>query len=124
MYIDYLYYVNNSSDIIPDAAFARCEFRARKIVDKHTFGRVKRMAVVPEAVRRLMVELVTLESTQGGSIKDNPALSSFSNDGYSETIADPLTAETVKQIEEELIHEYLCDEVDDEGTPLLYMGVV
>ena len=51
------------------------------------------------------------------------AVTSFSNDGYSETYADPLTRERVKEIECELISEYLSEETDDHGTPLLYLGV-
>lgn len=124
MYIDIAYYVNGGGKVnMDDAAFSRNEFRARKIVDRYTQGRVKNMAQVPEAVKRLMVELVTLESTQGAEITENQAVQSFSNDGYSETYADPLTAERVKEIEYELIAEYLSDEVDDKGTPLLYLGV-
>lgn len=124
MYIDIAYYIaNGGKENMTDVTFSRCEFRARKLVDRLTQGRVKEMAVVPEAVKRLMVELITLESTQGAEIAENQAVTSFSNDGYSETYADPLTAERVKEIECELICEYLSDEVDDHGTPLLYLGV-
>lgn len=124
MYIDISYYESNGGKgVMTDDAFRRYVFRAQKIVDRYTQGRVKKMAVVPEAVKRLMVELVTLESTQGAEIAENQAVQSFSNDGYSETYADPLTAERVKQIECELIMEYLSDEVDDDGTPLLFLGV-
>ena len=124
MYIDLVYYQQNGGkQDMTDAAFARDEFRARKMVDKLTQGRIKNMAKTPEAVKRLMVELVSLESTQGSKITENQAVTSFSNDGYSETYADPLTRERVKEIECELISEYLSEETDDEGTPLLYLGV-
>ena len=124
MYIDLTYYKQNGGKAdMTDAAFSRNEFRARKLVDQRTQGRVKNMAQVPEAVKRLMVELVTLESTQGAELTENQAVSSFSNDGYSETYADPLTADRVKEIEIDLVEEYLSDETDDDGTPLLYLGV-
>lgn len=124
VYIDNAYYVSGGGKAnMDDVAFSRSEFRARKIVDRYTQGRVKNMAQVPEAVKRLMVELVTLESTQGAEISENQAVQSFSNDGYSETYADPLTVERVKQIEYDLVMEYLSDEVDGEGTPLLFLGV-
>lgn len=123
MYIDLNYYLANGGREMTEAAFSRNEFRAGKLVDKLTQGRLKNMAEVPETVKRLMVELVALESTQGAEIAENQAVTSFSNDGYSETYADPLTAERVKEIECELISEYLSDEVDDNGTPLLYLGV-
>ena len=124
MYIDTLYYKSNGgkSDMT-DAAFYRNEFRARKLVDRLTQNRVKNMAEPPEAVKRLMVELVSLESTQGAEIAENQPVTSFSNDGYSETYADPLTAERLKEIECNLVLEYLSEETDDRGIPLLYLGV-
>lgn len=124
MYIDLTYYLQNGGKAdMTDAAFSRSEFRARKLVDKFTQGRVKNMATVPEAVMRLMVELIALEVTQGAEIAENQVVTSFSNDGYSETYADPLTTERVKEIEVGLIFEYLSEETDDDGTPLLYLGV-
>ena len=123
MYIDLTYYMENGGKEMTDAAFSRVEFRARKIVDRFTQGRVQRMSAIPEAVKRLMVELVTLEATQGAAVQENQAVTSFSNDGYSETYADPLTGERVKEIEGELVLEYLSEETDDNGTPLLWLGV-
>lgn len=124
MYIDLAYYKETGGKAdMTDAAFSRNEFRARKLVDKLTQGRVKNMTAVPEAVKRLMVELVTLENTQGAEVTVGKCVTSFSNDGYSETYADPLTGEQVKEIECDLVSEYLSEETDDEGTPLLYLGV-
>ena len=124
MYIDLSYYTGNGGAEMTAAAFSRLEFRARKIVDRITQGRVKEMPEPPEAVKRLMVELVTLEATQAAELVENQPVTSFSNDGYSETYAQPMTAETVKQIELDLIVEYLADERDHNSTPLLYLGVV
>lgn len=124
MYIDLNYYLANGGTAMDDAAFNRNEFRARKIVDRLTQGRVKAMETVPEAVKRLMVEMVTLEATQGAAALENQPVTSFSNDGYSETYAQPMTAETVKGIEMDLVVDYLADESDNQGTPLLYLGVV
>lgn len=123
MYIDLSYYLGNGGTEMTDAAFYRAEYRSRKIVDRFTQGRVKAMAEVPEAVQRLMVELITMEAGQGAELLENQPVASFSNDGYSETYADPLTAERVAEIEEDLVLEYLSDETDDAGTPLLYLGV-
>lgn len=123
MYIDFTYYLANGGGEMSEAAFFRNEFRARKLVDRLTQSRVQNMAVVPEAVKRLMVELVSLEENQGAELAQHQAVTSFSNDGYSETYADPLTGERVKEIECDLILEYLSEEVDDRGVPLLYLGV-
>lgn len=123
MYIEIGYYLANGGTEMDDAVFYRNEYRARKIVDRLTQNRVAKMQNVPEAVQRLMVELVTLEATQGAAALDNQPVSSFSNDGYSETYAQPLTAEMVKQLEMDLVVDYLAEETDDNGTPLLYLGV-
>lgn len=123
MYIDLTYYKENGGKEMTDAAFPRNEFRARKLVDRVTQNRVTKMQTVPEAVKRLMVELITMEDTQGAAVMDNQAVTSFSNDGYSQTFADPLTADRVKEIENDLIEEYLSGETDDNGVPLLYLGV-
>lgn len=123
MYIDRTYYKANGGTEMDDAAFSRNEYRARKIVDRLTQNRVTKMEQVPEAVQHLMVELVTLEATQGAAALENQPVSSFSNDGYSETYAQPLTAEMVKQLEMDLVVDYLAEETDDNGTPLLYLGV-
>ena len=123
MYIDLIYYQENGGKEMTEAAFSRNEFRARKLVDRLTQGRVKDMAEVPEAVKRLMVELVSLEENQGAELTAHQAVTSFSNDGYSETYADPLTGERVKEIECALVLEYLSEEVDDNGVPLLFLGV-
>lgn len=123
MYIDHGYYLANGGREMTEAAFSRNEFRARKLVDTLTQGRVKKMAEVPEAVQRLMVELVTMEENQGANLVEHQAVTSFSNDGYSESYADPLTADRVKELEADLVYQYLSDETDDGGTPLLYLGV-
>lgn len=123
MYIELGYYLSEGGTEMTDAAFSRAEYRARKIVDRFTQGRVKTMAEVPEAVQRLMVELVSLEAGQGANLLDEKPVTSFSNDGYSESYADPLTADRVAEIEADLVLEYLSDETDDTGTPLLYLGV-
>lgn len=123
MYIDLTYYKHNGGKEMTEAAFAGAEFRARKLVDRYTQNRVRSMESVPEAVQRLMVELVTLEFTQGAAVLENQTVSSFSNDGYSETYAEPLTAERIRELENELILTYLLGEQDDNGVPLLWLGV-
>ena len=88
-----------------------------------TQGRIQKMKAVPETVKRLMVELIGLEIGQGAEATERKSVTSFSNDGYSETFADPLTGEQVKELECNLVSEYLSGETDDAGTPLLYLGV-
>lgn len=124
MYIDFDYYMSNGgSNEVDIAAFSRQEFRAEKIVDRYTANRIRSMASIPEAVQRLMVELVNIERAQGSVAVETPVIQSFSNDGYSESYAEPATVERVKEIEGNLILEYLSGEMDDNGVPLLWLGV-
>lgn len=124
MYIDLEYYLSNGgTGGNTSAVFARNEFRARKLVDKATQNRVAKMREVPEAVKLLMVELIQMEENQGAKVMETQPVTSFSNDGYSETYADPLTADRVKELEFDLINQYLAGECDDDGVPLLYLGV-
>jgi hypothetical protein len=123
LYIDLSYYKNNGGKTVEDTAFPKLEFRARMMLDRLTQGRIQKMKAVPETVKRLMVELIGLEIGQGAELTERKSVTSFSNDGYSETYADPLTGEQVKEIQCNLVSEYLSEETDDEGTPLLYLGV-
>ena len=124
MYIDYTYFsANGGSPDITESAFPLIEYRARKLVDRMTQKRVGSMAAVPEAVMRLMVELVNIESVSGSAAITASTVASFSNDGYSETYAEPATAQVITAAESALIHDYLAGEMDDNGTPLLYLGV-
>jgi len=122
MYITYAFFTDNGGSTVTEAAFPPLEYRARKLVDRLSQGRVQRMASVPEAVQRLMVELVNVESVGGSQTVLAPAVSSFSNDGYSETYAAPATLENIEAAETALIRQYLAGECDDAGTPLLWLG--
>lgn len=95
-------------------AFSRLEFKARKIIDQHTFGRLMELTEQSETVKRLMFELMTVEQKE-----ENGVIQSVSNDGYSETYA------TVNNEQKStvLIAAYLSEEKTEDGTPLLYRGV-
>lgn len=101
--------------------FRRCEYRARKVVDMYTFGRIGKMAEVPEAVKRLMVELINLEMFADAA-RRGEQVKSFSNDGYSESY-ETFSLTTIEQIQRDTVTCYLLNEEDDNGTPLLYTGV-
>lgn len=124
MYIEYNYFIGNGgSGDVTEAAFTSIEYRARKLLDRMTQKRVQSMAAVPEAVQRLMVELINIENVGGSQSVTDPAVASFSNDGYSETYAEPITVEVILAAENKLIREYLASENDDNGVPLLWAGV-
>lgn len=123
LYSEYVAYGGNLSE----AAFNRVEFKARKIVDQKTFGRLKNETVISEPVKRLMFELVnTIRNLDTEGIDYQPLIASESNDGYSISFysGSIMTIEQKQKIISNMIDEYLADEVDSNGTPLLYCGAL
>lgn len=98
---------------LAETEFNRFEFRAERLIDNNTQGRLKNADTVPEAVKRCMLELVTYLSKTAEN-GDNSAVASFSNDGYSVTYAEQKTA---AQQTYDIIYDYLAD------TDLMYCGV-
>lgn len=114
MYIDYSEYTEMGGTL-SDVAFFRLEFKARTLIDQHTFGRVKALTETPESVKKLMFELISVEERE-----ENGVIQSVSNDGYSETYA----VVNNEQKSTCLIAAYLAQEKTADGTPLLYRGVM
>ena len=114
MYLTYDEY-REMGGSVTEAAFSRWEYKARKRIEEATFRRLDGVTEVPEAVRRLMFELIALaeEEARGG------AVSYVSNDGYSETYSVTGTEERTGS----LIASYLAGEKTADGVPLLYCGV-
>lgn len=98
---------------LAETEFNRFEFRAERIIDNNTQGRLKNVDTIPEVVGKCMYELTTYLSNTAKN-GDNSAVSSFSNDGYSVTYSEQKTA--AQQIYD-IIYDYLAD------TDLLYCGV-
>lgn len=119
-YEDYLAFERHDIIVCQDE-FAEREFRAEKTVQKYTQGRAGRMERPSEAVKRLMVELIRLDASTASARSGAPLLRSFQTDGYSESY-ELASREDIAFLEEELVDQYLTDETDDNGTPLLYRG--
>lgn len=98
---------------LTEAEFNRLEYRAERLIDNATQGRIKGTDSIPEAVKRCAFELVLYlaATAESGSAA---AVSGFSNDGYSVTYAEQKSAE--QQIYG-IIYDYLAD------TDLMYCGV-
>lgn len=123
MYLDYETYVSMDGDVV-EAAFPRLSYLAGKKIDRYTQNRVQAMRAVPEAVQRCMAELINaMGQSDPTETASTAPLSGFSNDGYSESYAKPLTAESLESALYGIICDYLASESDDNGTPLLYLGV-
>lgn len=114
MYLTFEEYTHLGGQIDCETAYNPLEFKACKLIDMHTFGRLSGLADQNEAIQRLIVELVDLYVAE-----ESNAVSSISNDGYSETY----TVIEYEKKAEHLIYEYLSTETYADGTPLLYRGV-
>lgn len=107
---------------LDETAFARLEFKAEKLVDNETFGRLKKESEISETVKRLIFELIGLNAnTDATSENYTPQQTSEGNDGYSMSFAAGtiMTIEMADAKAKQLIAEYLADEKDSKGTPLL-----
>ena len=81
------------------------------------------MAEVPEAVRLCMLSLIGIDRKAGVEAQvENPVVTSFNNDGYSESFGKALSAEDAEKSMSASIRSMLWGETNDAGVPLLYRG--
>lgn len=118
-------YLQGRSPAVPDTDFPFWEKQAERIIDSHTFDRIKaNNNLLTEDVKNCTCELTELlyradEASQSASGYGGP-LSSYSNDGESGTIdlsRSVYTEEGKRNKCREIICRYLGN------TPLLYQGV-
>lgn len=118
-------YLQGRSPAVPDAEFPFWEKQAERIIDSHTFDRIKaNNSLLTDDVKDCTCELTELlyradKASQNASDYGGP-LSSYSNDGESGTIdlsRSIYTEEGKRNKCREIIGRYLGN------TPLLYQGV-
>jgi len=93
-------------------------FEAEAKVKAVTYGRIDENNV-SKAVKMCIAKLVNLYA-KADIMNDN--VSSYSNDGVSKSFVT-LSREDYEKAIDAAIRTYLANEVDSEGTPLLYLGV-
>ena len=109
---------------LSETDFTVMEFKCRKRIDKLTDCRVQKMSSVPEAVKFCMMSLIKLESAAGTEAQvENPVVTSFSTDGYSESYGKAMGASEASTAMNSTVYSMLYGELDDNGVPLLYRGV-
>ena len=108
------------------AAFAALEPRARGRVDALTYGRLRGMQAVPEAVKdAMMCAIGVMDSCGAEALAAASVQASFATDGYSESYQG--AGERVLAAQRALDREIgtlLAGLTDDEGVPLIYAGGV
>jgi hypothetical protein len=105
-------------------AFNRFETRACGAIDNATHNRVECMEKVPNKVKALCRDLIEYFANDFGSSKQVSSRSqSAGGVSESESFVIRSIAERAGEIDD-MIKDYLLNEVDDKGTPLLYRGAV
>lgn len=123
MYLTYDEY-KKYGGALSETDFIVLEFKCRKRIDRLTDCRVQNMASVPEAVKLCMMSLIKLENTVGIEAQaENPVVTSYNTDGYSESYGKALGASEASQAMNKTVLSMLYGELDDNGVPLLYRGV-
>lgn len=119
-YAEYQSYGGTASE----SDFNLLEFRARKRIDYLTASRIQNMSEVPEAVKLCMLSIMNIDSKCGAEAQaDNPVVTSFSTDGYSESYGKAMSAQDAEKSMSTSIRSMLWGEEDDNGVPLLYRGL-
>lgn len=119
-YAEYTKYGGTASE----AEFTTLEFRARKRIDRLTASRVQNMSSVPTDVKLCMMSLIEIDRKAGVEAQvNNPVVTSFNTDGYSETYGKALSVADVDKSMSAAIKSMLWGVTDDNGVPLLYRGV-
>lgn len=108
---------------IEDELYDRLEYRAEMFLKHATYGRILHMQEVPACVQRLMFELIELYNAQTAASGNMFGVTSASNDGISVSYGNEMTNSSVKSQAYALVKDYLSDQADDNGVPLLYKGV-
>ena len=103
---------------LSETDFRRYEYRAEKLIDEETFDRLKRYNPIPEAVKRLAFELVTL--VQKADVT-NDNVSSEQVGSWHRTYKSVSQA-SYTRAGKSIIRTYLTGICDDAGIPLLYRG--
>ena len=115
MIISYEEYKNYGGNL-DKAAFNIYGYEAERKLISETHGRIKK---ITEAILRCFVRLTDIVAKSDMS-KDK--VTSWSNDGVSQSVKD-VSAEEYSAMMDDIIKVYLSEEVDENGTPLLCLGV-
>ena len=120
-YLTYEEY-SNMGGICDLTAFNRNIDRACGIIDNATHNRIECMAEVPQRAKALCRDLVEYLANDFGSSKQ------VSNHSQSAGGVSESESFVIRSIEErageidDMVKDYLLNDVDDNGTPLLYRG--
>ena len=111
----------NLGGVLDIAAFKRNLTRASGIIENFTFGRIEKMKEVPSNAKELCRDLV--EYFHENLSSNHLSSRSQTAGGVSESESYASFQEQSAKIQS-LVSDYLANEKDDNGTPLLYSGCI
>lgn len=125
MYLTHEEWTRMGGEVIDALQYSRMEFKARKMIDRLTYGRVVNEEPVREAVKYCAFDLIRAmaadEATAGASGRE---IASMSNDGVSVTYASGSNASgSISTRYAQIARGWLQGEMTACGLPLLYAGV-
>lgn len=103
--------------VLDEAAFNIFGYEAWRKINKETFGRIKE---ITEPVGRCITRVTELCSKADLT---EEKMASWSNDGLSASFQNVSQSDYIAKIDA-VIRDYLSEETDESGTPLLYLGGV
>lgn len=109
---------------LEEMPFNILSFKAQKIIDKHTSGRLKSLTEQAKEVKMCVFDLMKVLESYDTVIK-NTGISSENTDGYSVSYG-AISSENAKSMTADInncIRSWLADCKLDDGTPYLYCGV-
>lgn len=119
-YLDYQEYVS-AGGICDTTAFNRNIDRACGIIDNATHNRIECMEEVPQRARALCRDLIEYLVENNGikvlTSKSQSAGGVSESESYATKTADDIYGDI-----QNMVYDYLGNETDDNGTPLLYRG--
>ena len=115
MYLTYDEYRTYGGGLDNTAFFVHA-YEAEMKVNAATHGRIK---IATEPIKRCIARLTDIMAQADIS---TDKVTSWSNDGVSQSIKD-VSADDYNAKINSIIRDYLSNEVDDKGVPLLYLGV-
>ena len=101
---------------LDETAFKIYEYEAEMKVNAATHGRIK---TATEPIKRCISRLTDIMSKS--DVTENK-VTSWNNEGVSKSIKD-FSADDYNNKINDIICDYLANEVDEKGVPLLYLGV-
>ena len=123
IYLTYTEYKELGGNIIDETAFIRNIDRTCNVIDNATHNRIECMAEIPQKVKPLCRDL--LEYLVENNAVKIVASKSQSAGGVSESESYATkTADDVYGDIQNILYDYLGNEKDDNGTPLLYRGAM